>query len=124
MCIRDSCNSKLNNGGKLFILTLEISRNEIPTFSLMKKKLRESIKRDKKIIRFICQQYPQIKKRGFSFRVKILKNKYKEMIKNRYISTLLNFSDKEILNGIDEIHSNFKKMISFNDKLICLILEK
>ena len=46
------------------------------------------------------------------------------MIKNRYISTLLNFSDKEILNGIDEIHSNFKKMISFNDKLICLILEK
>ena len=90
----------------------------------MKKKLRESIKRDKKIIRFIRQQYPQIKKRGFSFRVKILKNKYKEMIKNRYISTLLNFSDKEILNGIDEIHSNFKKMISFNDKLICLILEK
>ena len=118
------CYSRLNHDGKIFVLTLETSRNEIPTFSLMKKKLRESIKRDKKIIRFIRQQYPQIKKRGFSFRVRILKNKYKEMIKNRYISTLLNFSDKEILNGIDEIHSNFKKMISFNDKLICLILEK
>ena len=118
------CKSKLNHGGKLFILSLETSRNEIPTFSLMKKKLKESLKRDKKIIRFICQEYPQIKKRDFSFRVKILKNKYKEMIKNRYISTLLNFSDKEIFNGIDEIHSNFKKRIIFNDKLICLILKK
>ena len=117
-------NSKLNRGGKLFILTLETSKNEIPTFSLMKKKLKESLKRDKKIIRFISQQYPQIKKRGFSFRVKIFKNKYKEMIKNRYISTLLSFSIKEISRGIDEIHSNYKKIINFNDKLICLILEK
>jgi len=118
------CNSKLNNGGKLFILTLEISRNEIPTFSLMKKKLRESLKRDKKIIRFISQEYPRIKKRRFSFRVKISKIKYKKMIKNKYISTLLSFSAQEITKGIDEINSNYKKLLNFNDKLICLILKK
>ena len=118
------CNSKLNDGGKLFILTLETSRNEIPTFSLMKKKLSESLKRDKKIIRFISQKYPRIKKRRFSFRVKMSKNKYKKMIKNRYISTLLNFNIQEITKGIDEIQSNYKKFLNFNDKLICLILDK
>ena len=118
------CNSKLNNGGKLFILTLEASRNEIPTFLLMKKKLRESLKRDNKIIRFISQEYPRIKKRRFSFRVKISKIKYKKMIKNKYISTLLSFSAQEITKGIDEINSNYKKLLNFNDKLICLILKK
>ena len=118
------CNSKLNRGGKLFILTLETSRNEIPTFSLMKKKLRESLKRDKKIMRFLSQEYPRIKKIKFSFRVKISKIKYKKMIKNKYISTLLSFSTQEITKGIDEIHSNYKKLLNFNDKLICLILDK
>ena len=118
------CYSRLNYDGKLFILTLETLRNEIPTFSLMKKKLRESLKRDKKIIRFISQEYPRIKKRRFSFRVKMSKNKYKKMIKNRYISTLLNFNIQEITKGIDEIQSNYKKFLNFNDKLICLILDK
>ena len=118
------CKSKLNHGGKLFILTLETSRNEIPTFSLMKKKLRESLKRDEKIIRFISQEYPRIKKRRFSFKVKISKIKYKKMIKNKYISTLLSLSTQEITKGIDEINSNFKKLLNFNDKLICLILKK
>ena len=46
------------------------------------------------------------------------------MIKNRYISTLLNFKSNEISKGIDEINQKFKKTLSFNDKLICLILEK
>ena len=118
------CYSRLNYDGKLFILTLETLRNEIPTFSLMKKKLRESLKRDKKIIRFISQEYPRIKKRRFSFRVKISKIKYKKMIKNKYISTLLSFSAQENTKGIDEINSNYKKLLNFNDKLICLILKK
>ena len=118
------CYSRLNYDGKLFILTLETLRNEIPTFSLMKKKLRESLKRDNKIIRFISQEYPRIKKRRFSFRVKISKNKYKKMIKNKYISTLLGFSAQEITKGISEIHANYKKILNFNDKLICLILKK
>ena len=46
------------------------------------------------------------------------------MIKNKYISTLLSFSAQEITKGIDEINSNYKKLLNFNDKLICLILKK
>ena len=46
------------------------------------------------------------------------------MIKNRYISTLLDLSLNEIIKGIDEIKIKYKKKLSFKDKLICLILNK
>ena len=46
------------------------------------------------------------------------------MIKNRYISTLLNFSDKQIVNGLIEIKNKYKKNLNFRDRLICLIINK
>jgi len=46
---------KLNPKGKIFIFSLDINRNEIPTFKLMKKKLIGSLKRDKKIINIIIK---------------------------------------------------------------------
>ena len=46
------------------------------------------------------------------------------MIKKRYISTLLSLKSYEIIKGIDEINERYKKILSFDDKLICLILEK
>ena len=117
------CKMKLNQKGKILIFTLETSNNEIPSFLLMKKKLKKSLDRDKKIIRYISKLYPKIKLRRFSFNVKISRDKYVEMIKNRYISTLLNLSLNEISNGINEIKYKHKKVLSFNDKLICLILD-
>ena len=54
----------------------------------------------------------------------VSKKKYLEMIKNRYISTLLNFSTKEILQGANEINSNYKKLLKFKDKLQCIIIKK
>ena len=42
------------------------------------------------------------------------------MIKNRYISTLLDFSNNQIFKGIDEINRKYQKLLIFNDKLICL----
>ena len=118
------CKTKLKKGGKILIFSLETSKNEIPTFSLMKKKLKTSLNRDKKIITFLSKLYPRIKKNKFSFKVKISTKKYMEMIKNRYISTLLSMSNNQILKGIDEINLNYRKILNFNDKLICLILNK
>ena len=46
------------------------------------------------------------------------------MIKNRYISTLLNMSNSQISNGIDEINLSYRKILNFNDNLVCLILNK
>ena len=34
------CKNKLNPNGKIIILSLDPKKNEIPTFSLMKKKLK------------------------------------------------------------------------------------
>ncbi len=118
------CKIKLKKNGKIFIFTLETSRNEIPTFLLMKKKLKTSLNRDKKIITFLSKLYPSIEKKKFSFKVKISTKKYLEMIKNRYISTLLNMSNSQISNGIDEINLSYRKILNFNDNLVCLILNK
>ena len=90
----------------------------------MKKKLKKSLDRDKKIIKYISKLYPKNKNKRFSFKVKISRDKYIEMIKNRYISTLLGFSLHDIFIGINQINLKYKKILSFNDKLICLILDK
>ena len=118
------CKTKLKKEGKVLIFSLETSKNEIPTFLLMKKRLKTSLNRDKKIVSFLSKLYPNIKKKKFSFRVKISNKKYMEMIKNRYISTLLSMSSNQILRGVDEINSSNQKILNFNDKLICLILNK
>ena len=89
----------------------------------MKKKLNKSLKRDQKILRLINDLYPGGLSKTFSFKVKISRKKYVEMIKNRYISTLLNLSNTEILKGISEINRNYSKRLNFKDKLICLLLK-
>ena len=118
------CKNKLNSNGKIIILSLDPSKNEIPTFSLMKKKLEESLKRDKKIFELITKTYPKIIIKNFIFKVGITKNEYLKMIKKRYISTLLSFSDKQIKVGLNEINLKYKNELNFKDRLICLILKR
>ena len=67
------CKTKLKKRGKILIFTLETSQNEIPAFLLMKKMLKKSLIRDKKIINFLTGIYSGIKKKNFLFRVKIPK---------------------------------------------------
>jgi len=118
------CKTKLNPNGKIIILSLDIKINEIPTFTLMNKKLKRSLNRDKKIIDLIIKIHPKIIIKKFIFNVKILKSEYLKMIEKRYISTLLNFSDKQIKDGLAEIDLKYKKDLKFKDRLICLILKK
>ena len=118
------CMDCLNSGGRIAIFTLATFKNEIPTFLKMKKKLSKSLKRDQKILRFINGLYPGSILKTFSFKVKISREKYVEMIKNRYISILLNLSNAEILKGICEISSKYNKKLNFKDRLICLVLKK
>tara|TARA_Y100000817_G_C16836616_1_gene536032 strand:+ start:440 stop:1150 length:711 start_codon:yes stop_codon:yes gene_type:complete len=113
---------KLNPKGKILIFTLDTGKNEIPTFKLMKLKLHKSLKRDQKILKIITKLYPNRIKKKFIFNVKIDKNKYLEMIKNRYISTLIPFSKNQLEEGIDEIQSKYEGVLKFKDKLICIIL--
>ena len=105
--------NKLKPGGKIIIFTLDTIHNEIPTFSLMKDRLKRSLERDKKVLKFIVKLYPQNLIRKFSFQVTVTRKKYVNMIRNRYISILLNLNLDQILKGIDEINFKYKKSINF-----------
>ena len=117
-----SLKKKLSSKGKIFIFTLDTEKNEIPTFKLMKLKLNKSLKRDRKILNIIKDVYPHIIKKKFIFDVRITKKKYLDMIRNKYISTLIPFSKKELTKGTQEINSKYKDILRFKDKLICIIL--
>ena len=117
-------NVSLEVGGIILILTLDTKNNEIPTFSLMKQKLNQSLKRDNLIWKKLLQLNIKKSITKFNFKVNIKKNIYLKMIKQRYISTLLKFSSLQISNGINEINLRYKKNILFNDKLKCLIFTK
>ena len=112
----------LNTKGKILIFTLDTINNEIPTFKLMKLKLNKSLIRDKKILKIITNLYPQRIQKRFIFKVKISKKKYIDMVKNRYISTLIPLSKKQINQGIQEIDYCYKNKLKFKDKLNCIIL--
>ena len=114
----------LNINGKIIIFTLDPLNNEIPTFSIMKKKLKKALTRDKKIIRSISYLFNGKLIRGFSYKVKISRKKYMEMINSKYISVLLGMSQKTIFSGLNQIKRKYKKQISFEDKLICLVLNR
>ena len=118
------CKKHLSPKGKIFILTLDYKNNEIPTFELMKKNLQKSFMRDEKILEMLKKDNKNTKIKKFIYTVKILKQKYLQMISDRYISTLLSFKASEIKKGINEIKLNFDKKIVFKDKLLCLILTK
>ena len=116
--------SSLKVGGIILILTLDTKNNEIPTFFLMKQKLKQSFKRDNLIWKKLLQLDVKKKITKFNFKVNIKKSIYLKMIKQRYISTLLKFSSFQISNGIKEVDLKYKKNISFNDKLKCIIFSK
>ena len=116
------CKKRLSENGKVIIISLDPYENEIPTFSLMKKKIDNSLKKDIRIFNLINKLNFSIVRSKFIFKVKISKKKYLDMIKKRYISTLLNLSEKQILDGLNEINSNYRDKLIFKDKLICLSL--
>ena len=116
------CKTRLKPKGKIIILSLEPKKIEIPSFSLMNKKLKKSLKRDRKIFDLIIKTYPNLMIKNFIFNVEIKKKFYLKMVKNKYISILLNITDKQLQKGLNEINSKYKDDLKFNDRLICLIL--
>ena len=90
----------------------------------MEKNLKESLKRDERLFKFIKKNLKVISYTNFNFKVNISKQKYVRMIRERYISCLLNMSNKEIKLGISEIKSKYKDQIKFTDTLRCISYRK
>ena len=115
---------RLNPRGKLLIFSLNTKSNKIPCFKLMREKLKISLKKDKILLKIVKKNLKKTTENKFSFKVKITKLKYISMINSRYISCLLNMSDKELKKGIGEIQSKYKNQIEFTDTLKCISFRK
>ena len=114
----------LNLGGKILIFSLKTKNNKIPCYKDMRIKLNKSLKKDASLFKIIKKELHKIDETNFNFKVKISKQKYIRMIKSRYISCLLNSSNKQLDKGIDEIKMKFKDQIEFTDTLKCLSFKK
>ena len=109
--------------GKILIFTLNPCKNELPNFKLMRVKLLKSLERDKKILRIISKFNPKRIIKNFSYKVRVSKIKYIQMISRKFISILLEFNKEQITTGINEIYIKYKKDLRFNDKLVCIIIK-
>ncbi|MDC0344354.1 class I SAM-dependent methyltransferase [Pelagibacteraceae bacterium] len=114
----------LKKGGKIIIFSLKTKNNKIPSFKIMKLKLKLSLKKDIILIKEIKKNLKKPKYAFFKYKVNISKAKYIQMIKSRYISCLLDISNHELKKGIEEIKSNYKNNINFTDTLNCIIYKK
>ena len=114
----------LNTKGKILIFSLKTKKNQIPCFKKMRNNLEKSLKSDEVLFKLIKKNLKGISYTNFNFKVTISKQKYVRMIRKRYISCLLNMSNKEIKLGISEIKSKYKNQIKFTDTLKCISYRK
>ena len=115
---------KLNSKGKILIFSLKAKNNQIPCFKKMKDKLISSLKKDNFLFKIVKKNLKNSKETNFIFKVSIAKNKYLRMIKDRYISCLLDISAKDLKLGIGELNLKLKNQISFIDTLKCITFKK
>ena len=118
------CKNALKDNGKIMIFSINEKRTQIPTFSKMKKRLIQSLKKDLVIKKKILRNYKNTKTKVFNFKVKINRSLYLNMIRQKYISILLDFKKQELNKGINEINFNYPKILRFIDSLYCLIINK
>ena len=115
-----ACKNNLLKNGVLLIFSLNTLNNEIPCFKIMKQKLNSGLKRDSRMLKSARKLLKDNKIDKFRFKVSITKNKYIQMLKQKYISCLVNLSKVKINKGINEIKDVYPNKISFVDILICI----
>ena len=114
------CKHNLKKDGVLIILSLDTVDNRIPCFKLMKQRLNKGLKRDSKMLKLACKILKDNKVDRFKFKVSVSKNKYIQMLKQKYISCLVNLNKNQINKGINEIKDAYPNKILFEDILICI----
>ena len=118
------CKKNLKKNGVLIIFSLITENNEIPCFKLMKQKLNRGLERDSRMLTTTSKLLINYQIDIFKFKVSITKNKYIKMLKQRYISCLVNLNKDQINIGINEIKKLFSKKINFTDTLISIKYKK
>ena len=116
--------SRLNNKGKILILSLKTKNNKITCFKKMRVELNKSLKKDELLFKIIKKNLKNSKEVNFNFKVNITKKNYLRMIKDRYMSCLLNISAKDLKLGISELNFKLKNQICFTDTLKCITFKE
>jgi 2-polyprenyl-3-methyl-5-hydroxy-6-metoxy-1,4-benzoquinol methylase len=114
------CKNSLKKNGLLIIFSLNTINNEIPCFRLMKHKLNKGLERDSRMLKLACKSLKDHRIDRFKFDVLITKKKYIKMLRQRYISCLVNLTKKQINKGIKEVKDIYPNTIIFKDVLICI----
>ncbi|MDB2514865.1 class I SAM-dependent methyltransferase [Candidatus Pelagibacter bacterium] len=114
------CKNNLKKNGLLIIFSLNTINNEIPCFKLMKQKLKIGLERDSRMLKSACKSLKDYRIDKFKFKVSITKNKYVQMLRQKYISCLINLTNKQLNKGIKEINDTYSNKIIFRDILICI----
>jgi SAM-dependent methyltransferase len=114
------CKNNLKKNGLLIIFSLNTINNEIPCFRLMKQKLNKGLERDSRMLKSACKLLKNHQIDKFIFDVSITKNKYIKMLRQKYISCLINLTKNQINKGIKEVKDIYPNMIIFKDVLICI----
>jgi SAM-dependent methyltransferase len=114
------CKNNLKKNGVLIIFSLNTINNEIPCFRLMKQKLNKGLERDSRMLKLVCKSLKDHRIDKFIFDVSITKNKYIKMLRQKYISCLVNLTKNQINKGIEEVKDIYPNTIIFKDVLICI----
>ena len=112
----DEIKKYLHDNAKIVFIHMN-NQTEIPQFPIMKKKLKESINSHQYLSEELIKNFRLYKIENFNYNVNISSKEYLEMIRNRYISVILDLNEEEIEQGIKFIKKNYPNQLSFKDTL-------
>ena len=106
----------INEDAKLVFIHMN-EQTEIPLFPFMENKLKQSLKSHQTLSNELTQNFNLLKVANFNYSVKITLEEYLEMIRNKYMTVLLDLRDSEIEEGVNFIKKNYSDQLTFKDTL-------
>ena len=116
---------RLNPGGKILTTGLPY-RLEYPLFEKALKTFQDLYYKGESSVDLFLELGFEVKLKYVRYPISIEKRKYFNMVKNRYISTLLNFSEQEIEDGLKEIEAKYynESILNFNECFLFILISK
>ena len=106
----------LNDNAKIVFIHMN-DQTEIPQFPIMKNRLKKSLNSHQYLSEELIKNFKLLKIDNFNFNVNISSKEYLEMIRNKYISVILDLNEEEIEKGIEFIKKHYPNQLSFKDTL-------
>ena len=106
----------LHDNAKIVFIHMN-DQTEIPQFPIMKNRLKKSLNSHQYLSEELIKNFKLLKIDNFNFNVNISSKEYLEMIRNKYISVILDLNEEEIEKGIEFIKKHYPNQLSFKDTL-------